>query len=83
MAPARPHRLAPRGPPIGTVYNYPIRPWHNSTPSIAFSSAAPEVAVQLYNSGVNTNMLARIREGQSVIQVVDWAQDQVEGRLVS
>jgi ABC-type glycerol-3-phosphate transport system substrate-binding protein len=69
------------GPPIGTVYNYPIRPWHISTPSIAFSSAAPEVAVQLYNSGVNTNMLARIREGQSVIPVVDWAQDQVEGAL--
>jgi ABC-type glycerol-3-phosphate transport system substrate-binding protein len=67
------------GPPKGTVYNYPIRSWHHSKPSIAFSSAAPEVAVQLYNAGVNTNMLARLKEGQSVKQVVDWAQDQVEG----
>ena len=32
-------------PPPGTVYNYPIRPWHNAKPNITASEASPDVAV--------------------------------------
>jgi ABC-type glycerol-3-phosphate transport system substrate-binding protein len=65
------------GPPQGTVYNYPIRPWHNAKPSVAAWEASPDVAVQIYNGGVETNMVARLMNGQSVEQVVAWASDEV------
>ena len=35
-------------PPLGTVYNYPMRPWHNTLPSLAASEAPPDIAVQIY-----------------------------------
>ena len=38
-------------PPPGTVYNYPIRPWHNAQPSLTASEASPDIAVQIYNRG--------------------------------
>ena len=31
-------------PPKGTVYNYPIRPWHNSKENITGYPAPPEIA---------------------------------------
>jgi ABC-type glycerol-3-phosphate transport system substrate-binding protein len=65
-------------PPQGTVYNYPIRPWHDSQPNITASEATPDVAVQIYQRAVHTGMVARLRE-QSIPQVVAWAQDQLEG----
>ena len=39
------------GPPPGTLYNYPLRPWHNTRPHVAASWAAPEVAAQIYFRG--------------------------------
>ncbi|MGH7043161.1 MAG: ABC transporter substrate-binding protein [Acetobacteraceae bacterium] len=33
-------------PPKGVVYNYPIRPWHNASPSIAGAPAPAGIAVQ-------------------------------------
>ena len=53
-------------PPKGTVYNYPIRPWHNAKPSLTASEAAPDVAVQIYNRAVHNQMLARMKNGQSI-----------------
>ena len=35
-------------PPKGTVYNYPIRPWHNAKPSLTASEASPDIAVQIW-----------------------------------
>jgi hypothetical protein len=67
------------GPPKGTVYNYPIRPGGGQKPSLTASEAAPEVAVQIYNRGVHNQMFARLRDGQSINQVVAWAQDEIEG----
>ena len=66
-------------PPPGTVYNYPIRPWHNAQPSLAASEAPPDIAVQIYNRAIHNQMLARIREGQSIKQVLAWAKDEIEG----
>ncbi len=65
-------------PPKGTVYNYPIRPWHGSQPNITASEATPDIAVQIYQRAVHTGMVARLKS-QSIPQVVAWAQDQLEG----
>jgi ABC-type glycerol-3-phosphate transport system substrate-binding protein len=64
-------------PPPGTVYNYPIRPWHNARPSLAASEAPPEIAVQIYNAALHNMMLARLRDGQTIPQVIAWTEDQL------
>ena len=66
-------------PPKGTVYNYPIRPWHNQQPSLAAAEAAPDIAVQIYNRAIHNQMMARIKDGQTIPQVIAWAQDELEG----
>ena len=65
--------------PKGTVYNYPIRPWHNAQPSLTAFEAEPDIAVQVYNRAVHNQMLARLKQGQSIKQVVAWAKDELEG----
>jgi ABC-type glycerol-3-phosphate transport system substrate-binding protein len=67
------------GPPTGTVFNYPLRPSSGQKPSLTASEAAPEVAVQIYNRAVHNQMFARLRDGQSIAQVVSWAQDELDG----
>jgi len=67
------------GPPTGTVFNYPLRPASGQKPSLTASEAAPEVAVQIYNRGVHNQMFARLRDGQTINQVIAWAQDEIEG----
>ncbi len=66
-------------PPPGTVYNYPIRPWHHAEPSLTGSEAKPEIAVQIYQHAVHNNILARMKHGESVKSALAWAQDQLEG----
>jgi ABC-type glycerol-3-phosphate transport system substrate-binding protein len=66
-------------PPKGTVFNYPNRPWHNQKPSLTAAEASPDVAVQIYNRGIHNQMMARIKEGQTIPQVIAWAQDELEG----
>jgi ABC-type glycerol-3-phosphate transport system substrate-binding protein len=66
-------------PPKGTVYNYPIRKSSGQVSSIACAPAPAEIAVQIYNRGTLPTMLAKLRSGQSVKQVISWAQDEVEG----
>lgn len=67
------------GPPKGTVYNYPIRKAHNAVPWIAMSPAPPSIAVQAYNQGVHSTMLAKLKSGQSIDQTIAWAQNELEG----
>jgi hypothetical protein len=66
-------------PPKGTVFNYPLRPASGQKPSLTASEAVPEIAVQIYNRGVHNQMLARLHEGQTIKQVIAWAQDELEG----
>ncbi|MBE7158686.1 MAG: extracellular solute-binding protein [Rhodospirillales bacterium] len=66
-------------PPKGTVYHYPIRPSHHQENWIAVAPAPPEIAVQVYNRGTLPTMLAKLKSGQSIKQVQDWAQDELEG----
>ncbi len=67
------------GPPRGTVFNYPLRASSGQKPSLTASEAAPEVAVQIYNRGVHNQMFARLRDGQTIAQVVSWTQDELDG----
>ena len=66
-------------PPPGTVYNYPIRPWHNAQPSLTAAEATPDIAVQIYNRGIHNQMMARLKQGQTIPQVIAWAQEELEG----
>ena len=66
-------------PPKGTVYHYPIRKSHNQISHIAVAPAPPEIAVQVYNRGTLPTMFAKLQSGQSIKQVLDWAQDELEG----
>ena len=66
-------------PPKGTVYNYPIRKSSGQESHMAVSPAPPDIAVQIYNRGTMPTMLAKLRSGQSIKQVMDWAQQEVEG----
>ena len=66
-------------PPKGTVYNYPIRPWSHQEGSLTAAEASPDVAVQIYNRAIHNQMMARIKQGQTIPQVISWAQDEIEG----
>ena len=66
-------------PPKGTLYNYPMRPWHKTQAWIAASEAPPEVAVQIYNRGTMPTMVAKLQSGQSIKDVIAWAQEELEG----
>ncbi len=66
-------------PPKGTVYHYPIRKSHKQENCMAIAPAPPEIAVQVYNRGTVPTMLAKLKSGQSIKQVQDWAQDELEG----
>ena len=41
--------------------------------------ASPDVAVQVYNRAIHNQMMARIKQGQSIKQVIAWAKDELEG----
>jgi ABC-type glycerol-3-phosphate transport system substrate-binding protein len=61
------------GPPVGTVYNYPLRTHHNSRTSVAFAPAPANLAVQAYNQALNTKLIARIvQANESVDTAFGW-----------
>ncbi len=66
-------------PPKGIFSNYPIRPWHGSEPLVAGSPAPPGIAAQIVSRATMPNMLARLYNGQSIPQVIDWATEELDG----
>jgi ABC-type glycerol-3-phosphate transport system substrate-binding protein len=66
-------------PPKGTLWNYPNHPWFKQTANIAAMPAPPEIAVQIYNQGTMPTMLAKLMSGQSINDVIGWAQNELEG----
>lgn len=66
------------GPPPGTLFNYPIKPWHGSQPSLSGSEASPEIASLIYANAIHTGMIARLKTGSSIKEVVSWSRDQLE-----
>jgi ABC-type glycerol-3-phosphate transport system substrate-binding protein len=66
-------------PPLGTVYNYPIRPWHQAQYYITGSAGPAEIAVQMFSRGTIPTMVAKLVSGQSVDQAIAWAKEELEG----
>jgi len=69
------------GPPKGTVFNYPNRPWHNQVEHLAQMPAPAEIAVQVYNRGTVPTMIAKLKSGESIEQVIAWGNRELEGFL--
>ena len=66
-------------PPHGTVYNYPIRPWHDAEYYITGSSGPADIGVQAWNRGLIPTMVAKLVSGQTIQQSINWAKDELEG----
>jgi ABC-type glycerol-3-phosphate transport system substrate-binding protein len=66
-------------PPRGTIYNYPVRPWHDAEYFITGSSGPPEIAVQVWNRSIIPGMVSRLVSGQSIKDSMDWAKGELEG----
>jgi len=66
-------------PPKGTIFNYPIRPWHDAEYFITGSSGPPDLAVQIWNRGTIPTMVAKLFSGQTIDQTIAWAKDELEG----
>jgi len=66
-------------PPKGTIFNYPVRPWHDAEYYISGSSAPPELAVQIWGRYVIPQMVARTIKGASAKEVIAWASQELEG----
>jgi len=67
------------GPPVGTVYNYPVRKQHGSVVHLAHMPAPPEIAVQIYNRGTGPTLLAKLKAGETIEQVITWGNRELEG----
>jgi hypothetical protein len=66
-------------PPKGTIYNYPIRPWHDAEYYIPGSSGPPEIAVQMWNRYLVPGLVSRLMSGQTIKQAVAGGKDELEG----
>ena len=69
-------------PPKGTIYNYPVRPWHDAQYYVPGSSAPPDIAVQIWNRNIQPGMVSRLMSGQ-IDQAVDRLGEGRIGRLPS
>ena len=50
-----------------------------STAHIAAFPAPPDIGVQIYNRGTMSTMFSKLQSGQSIPQVISWAQGELEG----
>src|ERR1700722_2439525 len=66
-------------PPKGTIYNYPLRPWHDAEYYITGSSGPAEMAVQMWSRSVIPGMVSRLVAGQTIKESMDWAKGELEG----
>jgi ABC-type glycerol-3-phosphate transport system substrate-binding protein len=66
-------------PPKGTVYNYPVRPWHDAEYYVTGWSGPPDIGVQAWNRGLIPTMVSKLVAGSTIQQAIDWAKDELEG----
>lgn len=65
-------------PPVGTIYNYPVRPWFNVETSVAGYPAPPRIATQIYSNALFNVMVVKLaKEKQSMKDVLSWADEQL------
>jgi ABC-type glycerol-3-phosphate transport system substrate-binding protein len=71
---------AREGPPIGTLYNYPLRGDNQS--HIVGYPARPEVAAQITGQSIQPMMISRATlGGESIELAIKWAERELEGCL--
>ncbi len=65
-------------PPVGTIFNYPLKPHHQARTSIAFEPAPAELASQMYIQALNTKVIARVAQGgETVDQAMAWLEREI------
>jgi hypothetical protein len=65
-------------PPVGTIYNYPIRSWSDAISNVSGYPAPPAIATQLYSNATFNVMITKfVKMGQSMKEVLDWGEQQV------
>jgi ABC-type glycerol-3-phosphate transport system substrate-binding protein len=69
---------AEEGPPKGTLYHYP-NPHNHQTLSIAAAPAPPKIAFQIYTQAIQTKMIVRHLQGETMEKTLAWAESEVEG----
>ncbi len=70
------------GPPPGTLYNYPLRPFHKANRWITGLPAPPQIAVQIYNQALTCNLIAKVTQGGLPIEkAIAWAENELEGYM--
>jgi ABC-type glycerol-3-phosphate transport system substrate-binding protein len=68
------------GPPRGTVFNYPVKPHHDAISCIACAPAPPEIAVRMYQLGIQAKMIARLVQNREPMErTLAWAEREIEG----
>lgn len=66
-------------PPVGTIYNYPMRSWFDAVSNVSGYPAPPEIATQLYSNATFNVMITKLaKQGQSMKDVLDWGEKQIE-----
>jgi ABC-type glycerol-3-phosphate transport system substrate-binding protein len=69
---------AEEGPPKGTLYHYP-NPHNHQTLSVAAAPAPPRIAHQIYSQAIQTKMVVRFKQGETLEKTLAWAESEVEG----
>lgn len=67
------------GPPTGTLYNYPLRPWHDATYYVPGSPAPAPIAMQISDNYIHPGMVARLMSGGTIKDAIAWAKSKLEG----
>jgi len=67
-------------PPLGTLYNYPIRPWHDAQASMAAWPAPSRIGTQLYSNATFNVMVVKLaKQKQKMEDVLRWAENEISG----
>ena len=66
------------GPPKGTLFNYPNHPWQKQRAWVAGMPAPAPIAVKIYNQGTMPTMLAKLMSGNSINDVMAWAENELQ-----
>lgn len=66
-------------PPLGTLYNYPMRPWFDAVSNVSGYPAPPHIATQMYSNALFNVMVVKLaKQGQKMKDVLDWGEQQLE-----
>ena len=69
---------AENGPPVGTLYHYPIKGGDQKS-AIACSPAPPVIAAQIFTQAIMPKMIVRHLQGEPMEKTLDWAASELEG----